>query len=594
MDIDAPAAEEAPRAGGSTQAASAAARAAAGLIYRYRELALVVALTGAGAFVRLWRLTTLPYGFHSDEGDGVLDIQRILHEGWIGAYSWRELGYAIAVDYFAAPFVKVFGATVLGARLPVAVLGIAAVPLVYGVTRIAAGWRAAVCATVVLAFMLWHMHLSRVGFPMTGWPFTELGSLLCLQVGLKRQRWPWFVGAGLLIGVGTWVYNAAFLYAVAVAIYLVVWYVGRNFASVRAAVVGAVRPRRLPVAPVRELLMLLILLASTALAAAPIVRYAMSSRQDYQSHFKSAYIFNQPQYKDAGLVEKVRVTEHNAKRLFWSLTSTARPDGVDGLGSTPPVGALTMYAAVVGAAIALFRFRNPAFGIGLIVVSLLMVSTAMTLDGQYRRSFGMAPFVAIFAGLALGTAWERADRYGGVLRVAGVGVVVTVLAVISYHNLSYYFRDYNNTSLERFVFYPEMREASAYLDAHGHPYVYMYSVRASLGLESRQVLAPRIAGGEDRSTQFNPSTYTLRYDLAPEPRPAFPATRQPDGAVFLFLESYVNDAEKVARLYPGGVMSEVTTPRLHEVDFRAYYLPADLLAKYSLRDGVTIPVLRKP
>ncbi|MHB8375446.1 MAG: ArnT family glycosyltransferase [Dehalococcoidia bacterium] len=593
MELDAPAAEPAPRNRAAARTTTAAFRTAAGVVYRYRELTLVAALTAAGAFVRLWRLTTLPYGFHNDEGNVTLDAQRILHEGWIGAYSGRALGYPIAVDYFVAPFIKVFGATVLGVRLPIAVLGIACVPLVYGVARIAAGWRVAICATIMLAFSLWHLHLSRVGFPVMGWAVTELGSLLCLQIGLKRQRWPWFVGAGLLIGVGTWVYNSAFLYAVAVAIYLVGWYVARNFAEVRAAVTGVVRPRRLPVGPVRELLMLLILLASTALAAAPIVRYAMTSRQQYESHFKSASIFNRPPHNADSLPEKVRVTEHNVKRLFWALTSTARPDGADGLGSAPPVGALTMYAAIVGAAIALVRFRSPVFGIGLLVVPLLLISTAVTIDGQYRRTFGLMPFIAIFAGLALGTVWERADRYGGVLRVAGVGVVVVILAAVSYHNLSYYFRDYNNTSLARFVFYPEMREASEYLDAHGHPYVYMYSDRASLGHESRRVLAPNIAGGEDRSTEFAPGPYTLRYDLAPEARPAFPATRQPDGVVFLFLGKYVNDAEKVAQRYPGGIMSETDTPRLHVVDFRAYYLPANLLEYYARQEGVTIPVRRQ-
>lgn len=588
MDVEVTAVEErtaAPRDAAATWASLSAA------IVRYREVAIILAVTGGAAFVRLWHLTTMPWGFHNDEGNVILDARDILAHGWIGPYSLRALGYPIAVNYYIAPFVQYIGDTVLSVRLPIAILGIISVPLIYGVGRMAAGWRTGACAAVLLAFSLWHMHLSRVGFPVMGWSVSEIGALLCLQLGLRRQRWPWFVGAGLLIGVGVWIYNSAFLFAVAAASYLIAWYVIRNAGTVRAALH---RPFHLPVGATRELLLLLILLASTVFAASPIIHYAVDHRATYQGHFNSAYIFNRPEHKNDSLPEKVRVTEHNVKRLFWALTTTARADGADGLGTTPPVGTLTMGIAIIGAMLALFRLRDPALGIGLLLVPLLMVSTAMTLDGQYRRVFGLLPVIALFGGLALGTVWQWADTRGVVLRVFGVGLVAVILVTVSYHNISYYFRDYGDTSNARFVFFPEMREASEYLDAHGHPYVYFYNDRASLGHESRRVLAPDIAGGEERSTEFGPKGYTLRYDLKPEETPSFAAKREPDGAVFLFMGKYVKDADEVAHRYPGGQMSEVDTERLHVVDYRAYYLPPDLLELYTAREHVEIPVKSTP
>ncbi len=564
------------------------------LITRYREIAAVLALTGVGAFIRLWHLTTLPYGFHNDEGNVVIDAQRILHEGWIGPYSLLALGYPIAVNYFVAPFIKVFGAGVLGVRLPIALLGIACIPLAYYAFRLAAGWRVAVCGTFILAFSEWHLHLSRVGFPAMGWPFIEFGSLLLLQLGIQKQRWPYFVGAGLLIGVGTWVYNSAFLYAAAVGIYLVGWFVARNYRRLWGAVVSLRRGLPWDARPAREFLLLLILLASTLLAAWPLIRYAADPKHAYQNHFKSVYAFNQPAYKqDTTLVERVRVVARNSKDLFRWLTTEAHPDGADGVGAKPPVGRLTMYIAIVGAVIALWRYRNPAMGIALLSVPLIWIATALTIDGQYRRSFGVLPFIALFAGLALGVLWEWVDRRPVAVRAGALAVIVLALGAISYRNLTFYFRDYPHTSTARFVFFPEMREASEYLDGLGHPYVYMYSERASLGHESRRVLAPHIAGGEERSAEFGHDGKNVRFDLRPDANPSFPATVAPDGAFFLFMGRYTKDLETVEAKYPGGAVSEAYSERYKTYDYRAYYLPANLLDYYSRQEHVIIPVQPK-
>jgi hypothetical protein len=249
-----------------------------------------------------------------------------------------------------------------------------------------------------------------------------------------------------------------------------------------------------------------------------------------------------------------------------------------------------MYLALAGGVIGLFRVGKPVYAIGLMAVPLMFVSAALTLDGQYRRMFGVLPFMAIFAGTALGSVWEWADRRTWPVRGLGVALVVVVLGQFSYHNISYYFRDYTHTNTARFVFFPEMKEASAYLDAHGHPYVYMYSDRANLSHEARQVLAPNIAGGEERSTQFSAPGDAGRFDLTQSKTPHYPLTRQPDGAVFLFMGQYVNDAHNVQERYPGGTMSEVDSAEFHVVDFRAYYLPANLLDSYARQGGIVFVV----
>jgi hypothetical protein len=365
-------------------------------------------------------------------------------------------------------------------------------------------------------------------------------------------------------------------------------------------------------------MLLLILLASTLLAAWPLVSYARDEKNHYTNHFKSVYIFSQERRTGClavpaasrdpncartlanGFVDKARVVRHNSVNLYHWLVDESHSDGADGLGVEPPLGKVAMYLAIVGAVIAIFRIGNPAMGIGLLTVPLLWIATSVTLDGQFRRSFGILPFAAIYGGLTLSLIWEWADRRNLALRAGTLGLIAVVLFVHSYHGLRFYFHTYPDSQNERFVFYPEMREASEYMDTLGHPYVYWYNERAYLGHESRRVLAPDIAGGEERAFPGSPSTPPPRIDLVPQATPSFPATQRPDGAVFVFFGSYLPLFEQVRAKYPAveGLpppqVSSYYSEQYKADDYRAYYLPKELLDYYGGKESVDYPVRPKP
>ena len=343
----------------------------------------------------------------------------------------------------------------------------------------------------------------------------------------------------------------------------------------------------------REFMLLLILLGTTLLSAWPLLTYQHDHQKEYQGRFKMIYIFHQPAYaQDTTLPEKVLAGARASKDLLRWLTTEKHADGVDALGEKPPVGKLTMYLAFAGGLLALWGLRNPAIGIALIAAPLIIMGTVLTTDGQFRRSFGLLPFIALGGGLALGTVWEWADQQAAVIRGAVLALIVAALATVSYSALSYYFRDFQDTSAARYVFFPEMYEASNYMDSLGHPYVYYYSERATLNHETRRVLAPNIAGGEERDREFGHDGNNVRYDLAPDKTPTVPATRQPDGALFLFMGNYANGVTEVEQRYPGGVYREVhSTHGPVGLDYISYYLPADLLDSYSRRESVSYPIV---
>jgi 4-amino-4-deoxy-L-arabinose transferase-like glycosyltransferase len=572
---------------------------------QHRELWLVVALTAFGAFLRLWNLTGLPDGFHGDEANVVIDAQRIVHDGWVGAWSERALGYPIAVNYIVALSLKMLGTNVLAARLPMALLGIAAIPLMYGVIRNVAGWRAALCGTMLLIVSLWHLHLSRVGFPVIAWGTAELLALYLLQMGLRTRRWWWFLGCGLTVGVSVWVYNSAFIFAFAVGVWLAGWIVLRIV-------------RQHDMSTVRDMMLLGILAASALFAAKPIYDYMQAPNSRYSDRFGSVYIFSNdrriacrpvPEEKrdlrcrealTDSTLGRLNIFRHHLVALYQNLATRSAVDAADGLGAAPPLGRLALYLGVVGAIVALARYPSkPPVAIGLIVIPLLVISTAITVDGQYRRTFGIVPFVAMFGGIALGTLWEWAERRRAVVMFVAAVIVWGSIGWIGYKTLDFYFGgDFENTPNTRFVFNPDTAAAWEYLDGKGHPYVYYWNSRSSINYETRVALAPDIAGGEDRSKEFskdrNGDPLPVRFDLQFAEAPAVPLRREPDGAVFLFMNPYTSNIETIMAKYPGGEVTAKRDERLGIYDFRAYYLPKDLWNDYLQKESVALPPIKPP
>jgi hypothetical protein len=260
---------------------------------------------------------------------------------------------------------------------------------------------------------------------------------------------------------------------------------------------------------------------------------------------------------------------------------------------------MAMYLAIAGAVIALVRFRSKeSVLIGLMLVPLLAFATVLTLEGQYRRFLGTLPFIVMFAGIALGTLWDYASRINRYWAAAAAVIITVCLGYIGQQTLWFYFGgDFQNSEQTRFVYAPEARAALEYIDTLDDPYVYFFDNRRSINYETRFVLAPDIAGGEDRSKEFTTEERAVpRIDLKLSERTAQPITKPVRGAVFVFVNTYttIPQVAEVAERYPGGVFVERYNEHWERYDFRAYYLPPDLLYKYATAESVTYKVAEQP
>lgn len=514
---------------------------------RHADALLLAAVTAAAAAPRLWSLGALPRGVHGDEAQFAMDAQRVLDSGWIGVYTASALGQPAGIAYVLAPGQWLFGATPLGARFGVALVSILAAPLAYALFRQLAGRAVATFAALLLAVSLWHIHLGRVAAPTALVPTSELLTLTFWALGLRRGDWYWFLLAGASLGLGIYTYNVYPIFVVAFAF----WVLAHTFVWERG--------------PGLSLWLRNVAIAALAsfVVALPLFAYAARGGGSYFNHYRSYYeqysVLQSPPFQQGGFGEKLGVLLDQVQRFFGAYAWQGVTDYVDGAAphGEPMLGALLLGLVLLGAAFVLRRAREPANSLCLIMVAVIPLTSILQTNATYRGPLGAAPFLLYFAAVPLAFAWER----GAVMRpYAGAalrGAAVLALLLVAYRDVALYFRDWARSPVFDWVYARQISAASTYAQSlPDRPYVYFYSERWSFNYETRQYLAPGLAG-EDRSREFGQHQ-------------GFDIDRSRD-ALILLLPPYVNDAEQIRQRYPSGL--EFVMRDGGETLFIAYLVP---------------------
>jgi hypothetical protein len=76
--------------------------------------------------------------------------------------------------------------------------------------------RIALSAISILA-----LFYNRVAHSSISYPTILLAALLCIMLGLRQMRWPWFAAGGALLGLGIYAYNVDAIALVAAAAFFV-------------------------------------------------------------------------------------------------------------------------------------------------------------------------------------------------------------------------------------------------------------------------------------------------------------------------------------------------------------------------------------
>ena len=508
------------------------------------ELAFVFALTVVTAVPRLVLLDSIPSGLHGDEGWTGLDAQRVLNEGWIGPYVKSALGQPTGPLYFAAPFVDVFGDSIFAVRFPMALLAIATVPLAYLTFRLMFDRTLASFAALLLALSLWHLHYSRIGFMVISWPLVELLALSFLFLALRSGQPIAWALAGLALGAGVYTYNAYPVFPMAVGLFLVALALGKWGDDLIAHTGGVA-----------------FMAAFALLAALPLLLYVVDSGDDYFAHHRVVSLFETPDWESGAFADRAGLLADSARDFAVAVFWNGAPDATDGAGRVAMVDRLSLVLIAAGVVMFLRRWREPGRLFALIALVVIPLGAVVTgsVRGTYRQSFGLVPFLALLAAEPLAEVWRRAGDWRPSRRAMGRAGALALVAAVGFLSLRFYFGEWEDTRIARFTFAPELTAASLYLrDLDGDPFVYFYSERWAFRYETRRYLAAE-REGEDRSREFG--TFSLARDASRD-------------VVFVFLPSYLEQADAVRRRYPGGTPVE-SRDEGGRVQFRAYELPRE-------------------
>ncbi len=525
--------------------------------FETRPVALDVALGGfatlVAALLRLIRLGGIPYGVHPDEAQIGLDAVRVLDHGWIGVYSHAALGVPTLNAYLTAPGTWLLGQTAFSLRLPLTLVGLAAVPLTYMLVRVACARVEAFFASLLLAVSYWHVFYSRLAHSSISYPTILLAALLCIMIGLKhdvRVQRVWFTAGGALLGLGIYAYNVDAIAVLAVATFL--------------GVLTITRYRKHDA--LRQWWPSLALCFGAALIVAlPFIWYISDPQAYYWEHidsYRDTGIIRTSEYRDAGTLGRARIIADQLRDFAATYTWHGKPDIIDANGLRPVFDPMTLILLAGGIAIVIRRRREPMVVVSVCCVLILPLPALLQTGSMMREPLGAAPFVMFIAALPLAAAWRWSMRMSPAPeRRAGIAALacapVLIIGGLTVHD---YFWVWPHDSLTRYVYHQQITSASLYMKTlPPDAYVLFYSERHPFALETRQWLASGIRG-EDRSREFSGAGASI--DLP----------QQPAEIVFVLLGDYLPLQHQIELRYPGGVAR--TESRDGQIDFYAYDLKA--------------------
>lgn len=527
------------------------------------ELLAVAVVLAVALILRTVDLGGLPAGVHGDEAVVGAEAQRILDEGSIGPYSRHAGGQPTGPLYISALAMVVLSPTIETLRLVSALAGVLTVLALWLVARRNLGPGTALAAAALLAVLPWHVHFSRIAYPLIFWPLLAVLLAGALAEALRGGAWRWWAVTGLLLGGGVYVYNAHPLLVAVTGVTVLV-----SLLATGRGRLGALREQAGG---------LLVCALCAVLVVLPMARYAAGDGTRYGKHFDDVSTFEQEEWR--ALDERPEQARFIADTYvgYWSgLCCEMKLDVVDGTGLTPVVPVAFLLLAAAGVGLALRTRRTPLIRFALVAILAMPAAAFLTEGGLARRTFVLAPVLALFGALALVqlygfldrlVQWQRTSvahrrmdpegtprlipthnrgfrrddgadaRWARPVALAGALLVVGLLG---YQSVGVYFNEFADPEVQQRVLAVPMTDASRFMaELPDDSYVYFYSNRWSFNYITRRFLAPETRG-EDRSKQFG------RYHFWVQPAKGRP--------VIVLLGHYMNDFETVRERFPDGVV----------------------------------------
>ena len=413
------------------------------LLTSQSERLLPIAVLSVAAFLRLYDLATIPGGLLTDEAFNGLDALRII-DGDRPIFLVENNGREPLFIYLQAISIAFLGQSALSLRVVSAILGIMTVVVSYFLAKRMFGFRVALLATGWLAISLWHVIFSRIAWRTISLPlFVALG-IYCLWRGLEEVKTQarvgsaspilsprsalWFALGGVMIGLSLYTYSTArFAPFVVVALALYLALLHRNLFPI--AFPG-----------------FLLALTLTILVFLPQGLFFAHHPDSFVERAREVTIVN-PDLHGGNPGQAILNSAFRTLGMFFIKGDAGVDKNIPGRPIFDPVSALLM---LFGIAIAVRRFRQPAYGFLIIWLVVMFAPNFLAVSGtpNYLRTTGLIP--ALFVLPALGAVWlweawesrlsTRQARTPRFLRAIPLLLVTLAFVGGTFHTYHSYFR----------------------------------------------------------------------------------------------------------------------------------------------------------
>lgn len=446
--------------------------------FRYFKFILLALITIIlAAFLRLYKLASVPFGWHPDEATKALMARDVLAGKYLPVFFSAFTGREALFVYLETVFVALMGEGIFVGRLLSAFIGILTVALTYATSKELFNRRIGLLAAAFMAVSLWHLIASRNGYRAVIQPLVQLPAIYLLFRGLNspqrarrkstnlsprslwlNSNWLYFISAGFFLGLTQYTYTAVRLFPFLIVTIVLLAFLF-DFQNTR---------RHLPQLAVTALTAFIVFL--------PLGIYfwqnpdAFFGRAAQISIFSPAWAGGDP-----------------GARLWQSIKETARMWTVWGdinfrfnISGEPVFGLLDGLLFYAGLLLALWRAwrshgrKRVAYltlPLWMLIMLLPMILSAESLP-YYQRAIGVLPAVYIFPAITLDAGLKALKKHAKdhktVLQFANIAVILT-FAWLTLRTFNAYFNIWHQTPRNdddrrvAMVYVAEFLQSDAYL-----------------------------------------------------------------------------------------------------------------------------------
>lgn len=385
-----------------------------------REIVILLVILGIGAFVRFYRLGSLPFGVWYDEADNGLWALRIIEDSDYRPLYVASTNLPAHFLYLVAFSFKLFGVNVLAIRLVTASLGMLTALAVYLMVRELLDHRLALVAAFLLAISRWDVNFSRLGMHGVSTPLFAALAAYFLVKALRTERHLDFALGGVALGLGLCFYAPYRLFPFVIGLFLT-----------HKAIVerGFVR---------RYYLGVLVFILAALLVFVPVGQFAWQHPKTFFDRTRVTSIF-----KDKTRAQAIEAVRQSAKQHLLMFNYRGDPNGRHNLPGEPMLDFVTSALFVLGLGYSLSRWRQPQYWFLAFWLLVMLCGGIFSLEfeaPQSLRAIGTLPAAYVLACVPLyliAREWDRAvKRCSWLLATA----CCLLLAYIGWKNIHTYFQ----------------------------------------------------------------------------------------------------------------------------------------------------------